>query len=139
MSRSYADVVISCNIDTNYKVYTESPRTQRRNELGKVRDANGVYAPKQYIFEETKKVSIETVDVRYRINLSGMANRSFSGNFSLKNEYSEIIYAGDVPENYKSVRESPLGRNEMRNRAYNAMDQKAHTELEELARVIKGL
>ncbi|NWO18246.1 hypothetical protein [Leptotrichia sp. oral taxon 223] len=139
MSRSYADVVISCNIDTNYKVYTESPRTQRRNELGKVRDANGVYAPKQYIFEETKKVSIETVDVRYRINLNGMANRSFSGNFSLKNEYSEIIYVGDVPENYKSVRESPLGRNEMRNRAYNAMDQKAHTELEELARVIKGL
>ena len=139
MSSSYADVVISCNIDTNYRVYAESPRTQRHTETRQTRDASDTYVSKQYIFEEIKKISTETMDVRYRINLSGMTNRNFSGNFSLKNEYSETIYTGDVPENYKSVREVPLGRNEMKNKAYNTMEQKTHMELEELVRVIKNL
>ncbi|WP_455046061.1 tetratricopeptide repeat protein [Leptotrichia trevisanii] len=139
MSSSSADVVISCNIDTNYRVYAESPRTQRHTETRQTRDASGTYVSKQYIFEEIKKISTETMDVRYRINLSGMTNRNFSGNFSLKNEYSETIYTGDVPENYKSVREVPLGRNEMKNKAYNTMEQKTHMELEELVRVIKNL
>ncbi len=139
MSSSYADVVISCNIDTNYKVYTESPRIQNHTEIGQGQDSSGMYIIKKYIFDEIKRVSTEKIDVKYEINLSGISRKNFSGNFSLENKYNETTYKGDVPENYKSIKESPLGKDGMRKKAYNAMEQKAHTELEELIRIIKSL
>ena len=139
MSSSYADVVISCNIDTNYKVYTGHPEIQKRTEIADEKDRNGIRVLRPYTFEEVKKVSTEEIDVKYRINLNGLANRNFSGNFSIKNDYNEITYRGDVPEKYRSVREIPLGREGMKNKAFNSMDEKIHSELEDLIIVIKSL
>ena len=139
MSSGYADVVISCDVDTNYKISKGYPRTQRHSEIGQVRDKNGMYVTKQFIFEDIKTVSTETIDVRYRISLSGLTNRSFSGNFSVSNDFSEINYRGDVPEKYKSLKEYPLGKDEMKKKAYKTMLDKAHTDLEEIIKVIKNL
>ena len=98
-----------------------------------------MYVTKQFIFEDIKTVSTETIDVRYRISLSGLTNRSFSGNFSVSNDFSEINYRGDVPEKYKSLKEYPLGKDEMKKKAYKTMLDKAHTDLEEIIKVIKNL
>ena len=139
MSRSYVDVVISCNIDTNYRVFTGHPEIQKRTEIADEIDNNGIRILRPHAFEEIKRVSTEELDVRYRISLNGLRNRNFSGNFSVKNDYKEITYRGDVPEKYRSLRESPLGKVGMRDKAFNSMEQKVHTELEELIRVIKNL
>lgn len=139
MSSGYADVIISCDIDTRYKVYTGLPRIQSRTEAGQVQDKNGMPFIKQYTFQEVEKVSIETMDVKYIIRLSGFASKSVSGNFSVENKYKEVVYSGDVPEKYKSVKESPLGKDGMKKKAYNTMTQKAHMDLEEIVRIIKNL
>ena len=139
MSSGYSDVVISCDVDTNYKISKGYPKTQSHSEMGQARDKNGMYVIKEFIFEDIKTVSTETIDVKYRISLKGLENRSFSGSFSVSNNYSEINYKGDVPEKYKSLKEYPLGKDEMKNKAFKSMDQKAHAELEELIRIIKNI
>ena len=139
MSSGHTDVIISCDMDIRYKVYTGIPRTQGRTEVGQARDENGMPAIKQYTFQEVEKVSTETMDVKYIIRLSGLANKSVSGSFSVENKYKEVVYSGDVPEKYKSVKESPLGKDGMKKKAYNAMSQKARTDLEEIIRIIKNL
>ena len=139
MSRSYVDVVISCDVDTNYKISKGHPKTQSHSEMGQARDKNGMYVIKEFIFEDIKTVSTETIDVKYRISLKGLVNRSFSGSFSVSNNYSEINYKGDVPEKYKSLKEYPLGKDEMKNKAFKSMEQKANVELEELIRIIKNI
>ena len=139
MSGGRADVIISCDMDTRYKVYTGLPRTQGRTETGQARDQNGMPIIKQYTFQEVEKISTETMDIRYTIRLSGLANKSFSGSFLVENKYKEVVYSGDVPEKYRSVKESPLGKEGMKKKAYNTMSQKAHTDLEEIVRIIKNL
>ena len=139
MSIGHADVVISCDMDTRYRVYEGLPKRVGRTEVGQVRDKNGMFVTKQYMFQEIEKISTETMDMKYTIKLSGLSRKSVNGSFSVENKYKELVYSGDVPEKYRSVKESPLGKDEMKKKAYKTMLDKAHTDLEEIIKVIKNL
>ena len=139
MSTSSADVVILCDISTSYDVNSLLPSHQRRYEKIESEDSSGNTITKEYSFDEIRKALTETLELRYKITLSGMTSKTFSGKTKLTNETEDIQFRGDVPDKFQPKKANILGEYEMKKEAYNELGSKLSNEINDIGRIVSDL